>query len=462
MSFIRRIKKGSNTYLALVENKRVGGKVVQRVIKYIGKEIGGEVCRRVNTKDVRVEAVKRYADVLIIDKIAKILELEGLFKEEEGKYILAFVYSHLLERPSIRKLEGWFYDTEIPIILGLQDISTMKLYETLRELSEMDFSNVEEKIFLKLNLYERDKFSVIIDITDTYFEGNTVDEEPRRGKNGKYRRLIQIGLGVTEKHGFPIMMKTYPGNISNLMIFKDLFVNLSQRGFKALIIDREMGSEENIKEVLRAQMEIISGLKKTKGLQKKYLEKIKREDIYSPENRISLKNTSVYIKEFPYLEGKLIAVYNPHLEVIRREIIYDKGGCKDEGRYVGYSFIYHNTELSSKEVVRKYYEKDIIERAFKKLKGILSLRPIRVWRKEYIEGHLRVCYLSYAILSLLEYYLNKKKFGFSALELLEKLKKGYKIYLKDIKSGFSWQTTVLLEKKLYKFFDYLDVVYKNG
>jgi len=52
-------------------------------------------------------------------------------------------------------------------------------------------------------------------------------------------------------------------------------------------------------------------------------------------------------------------------------------------------------------------------------------------------------------LSLLEYYLNKKKFGFSALELLEKLKKGYKIYLKDIKSGFSWQTTVLLEKKLY-------------
>ena len=39
----------------------MGGKVVQRVIKYIGKEIGGEVWRRVNTKDVRVEAVKRYA-----------------------------------------------------------------------------------------------------------------------------------------------------------------------------------------------------------------------------------------------------------------------------------------------------------------------------------------------------------------------------------------------------------------
>ncbi len=88
--------------------------------------------------------------------------------------------------------------------------------------------------------------------------------------------------------------------------------------------------------------------------------------------------------------------------------------------------------------------KEIIERAFKKLKGILSLRPVRVWLREHIEGHVRVCYLSYAILSLLEYHL--RKFDLSALELLEKLKRGYKIYLKDSKSGFSWDTTVVLEK----------------
>ena len=74
----------------------------------------------------------------------------------------------------------------------------MKLYETLRELSEMDFSNVEEEIFLKLNLYERNKFSVIIDVTDTYFEGNTVDEEPRRGKDFGWDAvfyLLSVELG---------------------------------------------------------------------------------------------------------------------------------------------------------------------------------------------------------------------------------------------------------------------------
>jgi transposase len=458
MSFIRKIKKGKNVYLALVENRRIKGKVVQKVIKYIGKEINGKVTRRVGTRDVQAEAVKQYADVLVIHRLATILGLDRLFKE--NRYVLAFVYSHLLERPSIRRLDEWFSHTEIPAILELKEISTAKLYETLGELSEMDFSRIEEDIFVRLRVYERDKFSAIIDVTDTYFEGGTINEKPRRGKDGKYRKLLQVGLGVTGEYGFPILMETYPGNVSNLMIFKDLFVRLQKKGFRALIIDRGMGSEENIKEVLKARMSIICGLRKTPALIKKYLVRVSREEIYCVNNRVKLKNTNVYAKEFSYLTGKLVVVYNPHLEMVRREIIYERSGTDDEARYVGYSFIYHNTLFSLKEVVRKYYEKEIVDRAFMKLKGILSLRPVRVWLKEHIEGHLRVCYLSYAILALFDYYL--KKFDISALEFLEKLKGGYKIYLKDAKSNFSWETTVVLERKLYKILNYLNVVYKKG
>jgi len=459
MSFIRKIKKGKNIYLALVENKWVNGKVIQRVIKYIGKEIKGKIIRRVRTDEVQVKAVKQYADVLVIHKLARMLDLERLLGEQ-GKLILAFVYSHLLERPSIRKLEEWFYHTEIPALLGLGEISTSKLYETLSELSERDFSQLEAEIYSRLKGYERSESSAIIDVTDTYFEGNSLDGKLRRGKDGKYRHLIQIGLGVTECYGFPIMMQIYPGNVSNLMIFKDLSVRLQERGFKSLIIDRGMGSEENIKDILRAKMRVISGLKRTPYLKRRFLEKISREEIYSINNRVKLKNTSVYIKWFSYLGGDLIVVYNPHLESVRRELVYERKGSDEEARYVGYSFIYHNTMFSPDEVVRKYYEKEIVDRAFKKLKGILSLRPVRVWLKEHIEGHVKVCYLSYALLSLLEYHL--KNFDLSALELLEKLKRGYKVYLKDAKTDFSWETTVVLEKKLYKILNYLDLVYKKG
>ncbi|GBE53878.1 MAG TPA: hypothetical protein ENH28_00850 [Euryarchaeota archaeon] len=38
MSFVRKIKRGNSVYYAEVENKRVGGKVVQRHIRYLGKD----------------------------------------------------------------------------------------------------------------------------------------------------------------------------------------------------------------------------------------------------------------------------------------------------------------------------------------------------------------------------------------------------------------------------------------
>lgn len=38
MSFIRKIKRGNSVYYAEVENRRVGGKVVQRHIRYLGKD----------------------------------------------------------------------------------------------------------------------------------------------------------------------------------------------------------------------------------------------------------------------------------------------------------------------------------------------------------------------------------------------------------------------------------------
>jgi transposase len=453
MSFIRKIKKGPHVYLAEVENHRVQGKVVQKVLRYVGKEIDGHIERRVVTTDVEVEAVRQCADVLAVHRVADRLGLRDMF-DEHGPYILSFVYSHLLERPSIRKLEEWFGGTEIPELLGLQEISTGRLYETLGHLSRWEFGRVEEKILDQLRGYETKNHSAIIDVTDTYFEGRSMTERSRRGKDGKVRKLLQIGLGVTQGHGFPILMRTYPGTTSNIMIFKDLYNRLLERGYKAVIIDRGMSCEDNIRRILEAKMKIIAGLRKDDGLRRRFLTRINREALYRREHRVALQSAGVYVQAFPYLDGELIVVYNPSLEVVRRELAYgtDKAREKDF-RDEGYSLLYHNTVQTAEAVTRQYFEKEIVDRAFKKLKGVLSLRPIRVWQKEHIEGHVRVCYLAYAILSSLEYHLRKSEY--SAVEFLEKLRKGYRVHLKDRKSGHRWKTDVLLEKKLYKYFDSL-------
>jgi hypothetical protein len=451
MSFIRKIKKGPHVYLAEVENRRVQGKVVQKVLRYVGKEIDGRIERRVVTTDVEVEAVRQCADVLAVHRLAERLGLRDMFGEH-GPYILSFVYSHLLERPSIRKLEEWFGGTEIPELLGLQEISTGRLYETLGQLSRWEFGQVEARILERLRGYEAKDHAAIIDVTDTYFEGGSLTERCRRGKDGKVRKLLQIGLGVTQGHGFPILMRTYPGTTSNIMIFKDLYNRLLERGYRAVIIDRGMSCEDNLRRILEAKMKIIAGLRKDDGLRRRFLSRINREALYRREHRVALQSAGVYVQTFPYLRGQLIVVYNPSLEVVRRELAYgtDQTRDKDE-RDEGYSLLYHNTDQTAEAVTRQYFEKEIVDRAFKKLKGVLSLRPIRVWQKEHIEGHIRVCYLAYAILSSLEYHLRKSEY--SAVEFLEKLRRGYRVHLRDRKSGHRWKTDVLLEKKLYKYFD---------
>ena len=109
--------------------------------------------------------------------------------------------------------------------------------------------------------------------------------------------------------------------------------------------------------------------------------------------------------------------------------------------------------------LRKYYDKDIIERAFKQLKGVLNLRPIRVWLTNHIEGHLKICYFAYAILSLMNYRL--RKLNISAIEALDSLKQGYRVCLNDEESNFEWSLYVPLEPKQKRILKKLKVMYKN-
>ncbi|MEK6893745.1 MAG: hypothetical protein AABX07_06105, partial [Nanoarchaeota archaeon] len=142
---------------------------------------------------------------------------------------------------------------------------------------------------------------------------------------------------------------------------------------------------------------------------------------------------------------------------IKKNNNFEKG--LDSSKDLGFSLIFHNTNYSSEEVVRKYYEKEIIERAFKQMKGILNLRPIRVWLRDHIEGHIKICYLAYAILSLMNYKL--KKIKVSAIDALDSLKYGYKVKLFDKTNNFEWDLIVPLKPKQKDILGALGVVYKN-
>ena len=453
MTFIRKKKVGNKTYLVEVKSFREAGKIKQKFIRYLGREINGKTIKKVSAQDIEVKHVKQSLDVLSIDKLAEELHIKSL----KNKYILALIYSQLLENKSINKLENWMRFTEIPDVLGIDKISVKDLYESLSDINEEDFEKINDEMFFIFNKHKNISDVAIIDITDTYFAGSNINIKKRREKDDKISKLTQIGLAVSFKEGFPIFHQQYHGNLSGINIFKDMSLKLKEKGIASLIMDRGFLSKENLEMALHLKFKIIAGLKKNDKLVKKFITPINRDDIYSAKCRVPLKKTTVFIKEFEYCGGKLIVVYNPALEVVKKEINFEKEVKNNSD--VGYSLIYHNTKYSSEEVVRKYYDKEIVERAFKHLKGVLNLRPIRVWLSNHITGHIKICYLAYAILSLMNYKL--KKINVSAIEALESLRYGYKVSLRDSTSNHEWSVHVPLEPKQKEILKELNVVTKN-
>lgn len=111
----------------------------------------------------------------------------------------------------------------------------------------------------------------------------------------------------------------------------------------------------------------------------------------------------------------------------------------------GYLCLFSTQRLSRQEMVRLYFDKDLVEKAFRSLKGVTRLQPIRHWLYNRVLAHVAICYLAYLLLSLLKFRL--KALGISPEAALRELDTMYKVYLRDFKKGFRIARVVTLSKK---------------
>jgi len=490
MSFIRKIKKGKHVYLAEVEGKRINGKVVQKHIRYIGRELNGKVIKSGSIENTEVTKVTTWAPLLVLDTLAKQIHLSETLGDY-GDYLLSLAYAHCLDPKSVNKMEDWFSRTDLHNMLNIKEVSEKKLYFAMDSINEKNSDSIQKKIFNSVKLkHDLKPKGYFFDVTNAYFYGTECCIAKKGcNKDGKNKPQVQIGLAVTEDEGIPIFHKTFEGNIHDSKILGDMVLMFHDLNIKDVFIvwDKGVTSEENINDAKRAGFEVICSLRIMHDI-KNQVDKIKEtQDFIKLKNRVRLKKTVLYCSKQKYrygkINGQMIICFNEDKARITKEKridlickakkLVDKGkeppaGLKkyfrnneiDEAavleaqKYGGYSVLFSTKDIETEKIVKHYFEKDKVEKAFRSLKSVLGLRPIKHWLDERVKSHIFVCYISYLLITLLEHKLKSK--NISAIAALDKLSTAYKVHIKNNRLKEEFTKTVTLTKEQDKIMKAVD------
>ena len=306
--FIRTQSNGSRTYLLIVDNERVDGKVMQRVLFRLGRldqllasgqldsliqslgrfseklAVLGAHARgdSVTTRSARIGPAlifERLWQACSIDKVLTAL-LEGRrFEFSVERAIFLTVLHRLFAPGSDRAAEKWKDDYAIE---GVADLDLHHLYRAMAWLGEVlaedqqdgatPFSPRTNKDLIEEALFarRRDLFSdldiVFFDTTSIYFEGQGGETIGQHGHSKDHRPdLKQMVVGmVLDRNGNPVCSELWPGNTADVKSLVPIVERLKSRfgiGSVSIVADRGMISAETLAEVELRKWSYILGVR---------------------------------------------------------------------------------------------------------------------------------------------------------------------------------------------------------
>ena len=306
--FVRTQTNGSRTYLLIVDNHWVDGKVKQRVLLRLGRldqllassrldsliqslgrfseklAVLGAHARgnSIATRSARIGPAlifQRLWQVCSIDKVLTAL-LEGRrFEFSVERAIFLTVLHRLFAPGSDRAAEKWKDDYAIEGVGGLELHQIYRAMAWLGEVLPKDQQDgatlfaprtnkdlIEEALFAR----RRDLFSdldiVFFDTTSIYFEGEGGETIGQRGNSKDHRPdLKQMVVGmVLDQNGNPICSELWPGNTADVKTLVPIVERLKGRfgiGSVCIVADRGMISAETLAEVEKREWKYILGVR---------------------------------------------------------------------------------------------------------------------------------------------------------------------------------------------------------
>lgn len=332
--------------------------------------------------------------------------------------------------------------------------------------------------------YKRNTECLYYDVTNYYFEIDEPDELRKKGVSKEHRPdpIVQMGL-FQDALGIPLNYKLFEGNtndavtmrpilselqdnydIKKVIVVADKALNtgnniaynigtgngyvLSQRvrganpELKDFVLDENgyvnKGEDYKIKSRIYPREIIITKKDKTKQtirLDEKqvifwsadYAKRAKAErqpaidlatELIGNVSKFNKKNShsaSKYVKQlvFDTKTGEIIQA--------KSKLSLDLEKIQEEEKYDGYyAIVTSELDKTDEEIIDIYRELWRIEETFKITKSELKARPAYVSRKEHIEAHFLICFISLVLVRLLQEKLEKK---YSSTQIIESLSK---------------------------------------
>jgi transposase len=306
--FVRTQTNGSRTYLLIVDNVRVGGKVKQRVLHRLGRL---DELLASGQLDVLIQSLSRFSENLAvlgahaqgdsivthsarigpalifdrlwqscsIDKVLSALLADRRFEFSVERAIFLTVLHRLFAPGSDRAAERWKDDYAIE---GVGELDLHHLYRAMAWLGEelpkdrqdgaMPFAPRTNKDLIEEALFarRRDLFSdldiVFFDTTSIYFEGEGGETLGQRGHSKDHRPdLKQMVVGmVLDRSGNPLCSELWPGNTADVKNLVPIVERLKSRfgiGSVCIVADRGMISAETLAEVEKREWKYILGVR---------------------------------------------------------------------------------------------------------------------------------------------------------------------------------------------------------
>jgi len=306
--FFRARKRGPHTYLQIVENNRVDGKVVQHVVSNLGRL---DELQQKGTLDGLLRSGLKFSTRLAVldahangattrvatSKIGPVLLLEKLWRKSGIKAIVESLVAsrryefcvervlfvtvlHRLFNPgSDRHAQRWMRGYAIS---GIEKLDLHHFYRSMAWLGQelpasqqQDASahwplSIKDLIEEALFAQHRDLFTelslVFFDTTSLYFEGSGGQDIGRYGHSKDHRPdLRQMVVGVIlDNEGNPICSELWPGNITDVTSLTPVMQRLKRRfGIQqvCIVADRGMISEATIADIEREGWLYILGVR---------------------------------------------------------------------------------------------------------------------------------------------------------------------------------------------------------